>query len=185
MSMSIKALLTALLLISLQAGWARPAPIYEDCTAERVRGTWAGASFGGGVLAIVHLKQDGMALINFWNNGYLRFENAFDGEPAGIDERSETYSGKWRMLNRKGELGIGISDIELDVLPSTHSSRMPGWAFDVIAFCSDHGTAIKMTLTSSKLDPHARREINLSRPSEVLRSHYHYERFIDGLRVLR
>jgi hypothetical protein len=182
-STSIKALLTALLLSLLQAGWARPAPISEDCTAERVSGTWAGASSGGRVLAIVHLNQDGTASVNLWNNGYLRSRIPFDRKPAGIDERSETYSGKWRMLNRKGS---HISDIELDVLPSTHSSRMPGWAFDVIALCSIGGVEIfKIELTSSSLDTSVRIEVYLSRPRRVLDEHDHYERFLDALRVLR
>ena len=184
-STSIKALLTALLLSLLQAGWARPAPISEDCTAERVSGTWAGASSGGFVLAIVHLNQDGTASVNLWNNGYLDFGSVIFDKPAGIEERSEYLIGKWHMLNREGDPSLKRSDIKLDASSSVQASWMPVWVFDVIAMCYKHGDEIKMKLASSKLDPPARMEINLSRPDRVLRSHFHYERFIDALRVLR
>ena len=183
----ITVLLTALLLASSQAGWARPAPMPEDCTPERLSGAWAGASFRGKVLAVVILNKDGTASVKLWNDGYLNIEGGLIAAdtPAGIEERSETFVGKWRMFKIPVERWYGGAEIRLDVSSDRQASWMPGWVFSVIGRCSHYGETITFELTSSKLEFPLRIEISLSRPHHAFADLYHYERFLDALRGLR
>jgi hypothetical protein len=183
--MNIKVLLIAFLLSIPAAGWSRSPGVPEECAAERVSGSWAGASAGGHVLAIMHLSRDGKHSIRLWNDGYLNLESLIFDTPSDLNERSEHLIGTWRLFRKPEQTQENSAEIRLDLSARTHSSRTPQWDIAATVECFHYGPEITINLTSVHQNQRSQLKIPLNLPASVLRANYHYERFLEALRLLR